>query len=93
MLYIYIFMYLCTIKMKQLKFKVMKKVIITKLERVENTDAEFLAMGVVAFQLVKFTYNFWGSETVSILDTKIMKDGKQIVIDGDGFTPAGTEIK
>ena len=31
-------------------------------------------------------------ETVSILDTKIMKDGKQIVIDGDGFTPAGTEI-
>lgn len=71
----------------------MKKVIITKLERVENTDAEFLAMGIVAFQLVKFTYNFYGSETVSILDTKIMKDGKQIVIDGDGFTPAGTEIK
>ena len=53
----------------------------------------FLAMGVVAFQLVKFTYNFYGSETVSFLDTKIMKDGKQIVIDGDGFTPAGTEIK
>ena len=71
----------------------MNKVIITKLERVENTDAEFLTMGVVAFQLVKFTYNFFGSETVSILDTKIMKDGKQIVIDGDGFTPSGTEIK
>ena len=71
----------------------MNKVIITKLERVENTDAEFLAMGVVAFQLVKFTYKFFGSETVSILDTKIMKDGKQIVIDGDGFTSAGTEIK
>ena len=71
----------------------MKKVIITKLERVENTDAEFLAMGIVAFQLVKFTYNFYGSETVSILDTKIMKDGRQIVIGGDGFTPDGTEIK
>ena len=71
----------------------MKKVTITKLERVENTDAELLSMGVVAFQLVKFTYNFYGSETVSFLDTKIMKDGKQIVIDGDGFTPAGTEIK
>ena len=71
----------------------MNKVIITKLEIVENTDAEFLAMGVVAFQLVKFTYKFFGSETVSILDTKIMKDGKQIVIDGDGFTAAGTEIK
>ena len=71
----------------------MNKVIITKSERVENTDAEFLAMGVVAFQLVKFTYKFFGSETISILDTKIMKDGKQIVIDGDGFTTAGTEIK
>ena len=78
--------------MKQSKIKVMKKVTITKLERVENTDAELLSMGVVAFQLVKFTYNFYGSESVSILDTKIMKDGKQIVIDGDGFTPAGTEI-
>ena len=71
----------------------MKKVTITKLQKVENTDAELLTMGIVAFQLVKFTYNFYGSETVSILDTKIMKDGKQIVIDGDGFTPAGTEIK
>ena len=70
----------------------MKKVTITKLERVVNTDAELLSMGVVAFQLVKFTYNFYGSETVSFLDTKIMKDGKQIVIDGDGFTPSGTEI-
>ena len=71
----------------------MKKVIITKLERVENTDAEFLSMGVVAFQLVKFSYNFYGSITESFLDTKIMKDGRQIVIDGDGFTAAGTEIK
>ena len=71
----------------------MKKVIITKLEKIENTDAEFLAMGIVAFQLVKFTYNFYGSETVSILDTKIMKDGRQVIIDGDGFTSAGTEIK
>ena len=71
----------------------MKKVTITKLQRVENTDAELLAMGIVAFQLVKFTYNFYGSETVSILDTKIMKDGRQVIIDGDGFTPSGTEIK
>ena len=70
----------------------MKKVTITKLQRVENTDAELLAMGIVAFQLVEFIYNFYGSETISILDTKIMKDGRQIVIDGDGFTPAGTEI-
>lgn len=70
----------------------MKNVTITKLERVENTDAEFLAMGVVAFQLVKFSYNFYGSMTESVLDTKIMQDGRQIIIDGDGFTPAGTEI-
>lgn len=70
----------------------MKNVTITKLERVENTDKEFLSFGVIAFQMVKFYYNFYGSETVSFLDTKIMKDGRQIIIDGDGFTPAGTEI-
>ncbi|MEA1848959.1 hypothetical protein U9K52_08555 [Chryseobacterium sp. MHB01] len=71
----------------------MKNVTVTKLERVENEDLEFLSMGVIAFQLVKFSYNFYGSETVSILDTKIMKDGRQIIIDGDGFVPAGTEIQ
>lgn len=70
----------------------MKALTITKLDRVENTDAEFLSMGVVAFQLVKFEINFFGQTVESILDTKIMSDGRQIVIDGDGFIKQGYEL-
>lgn len=63
-----------------------------KLQRVENTDAEFLKAGIVAFQLVKITYSFYGNEMNEIFDTKIMNDGKQIVIDGNGFIKAGFQI-
>lgn len=64
-----------------------------KLQRVENTDAEFLKAGIVAFQLVKITYSFYGNEMNEIFDTKIMNDGKQIVIDGNGFIKAGFQIE
>lgn len=70
----------------------MKSVTITKLQRVENTDAEMLEMGIVAFQMVKFEYIFYGSNQTDFLDTKIMADGRQIVIDGNGFIKEGTEI-
>ena len=70
----------------------MKSVTITKLQRVENTDAEMLEMGIVAFQMVKFEYTFYGSNQTDFLDTKIMADGRQIVIDGNGFIKEGTEI-
>ena len=70
----------------------MKNLTIEKLERVENTDLEFLAQGIVAFQMVKFKVSFYGNEIESILDTKIMKDGRQIVIDGDGFIKQGFEF-
>ena len=65
---------------------------IEKLSRVENTDLETLEYGIVAFQLVKFTYLFYGSLQSEILDTKIMKDGTQIVIDGNGFIKSGNKI-
>ena len=65
---------------------------IEKLTRVEATDKRDLKKGIVAFQLVKFTYNFYGSIQTDIIDTKIMKDGKQIIIDGNGFIKAGFEI-
>ena len=64
----------------------------TKLQRVENTDIETLGFGIVAFQIVKFEYTFYGSLQTDFLDTKIMKDGRQIVIDGNGFIKAGYEI-
>lgn len=47
---------------------------------------------IVAFQLVTFSYNFYGSLQSDTIDTKIMADGRQIVIDGNGFIKAGTEI-
>lgn len=64
----------------------------TKLQRVENTDKETLAMGIVAFQLVKFEYTFYGNLQSDVIDTKIMSDGSQIVIDGNGFIKGGTQI-
>ena len=47
---------------------------------------------IVGFQLIEYKLNFFGAETGGILDTKIMKDGRQIVIDGDGWIPGGTDI-
>jgi hypothetical protein len=65
---------------------------ITKLQLVKVTDSELLAKGIVAVQLVKFEYSFYGAQMDEVLDTKIMADGRQIVIDGNGFVKAGTEI-
>lgn len=65
---------------------------ITKLNKEENQDAETLALGIVAFQMVKFEYAFYGAQQIEILDTKIMADGRQIVIDGNGFIRGRLEI-
>lgn len=70
----------------------MKAITVNKMTRVENTDAEMAAQGIVAFQLVEFVINFYGNETVSVHDTKIMQDGKQFVIGGCGFIPDGYEV-
>lgn len=71
-----------------------KKAVTTrKLQRVENADKETLKMGIVAFQRVEFKYTFYGKEMTDYLDTKIMRDGSQIVIDGNGFIKAGYRLK
>jgi hypothetical protein len=70
----------------------MKAVTTTKLQKVYHQDEELTAMGIEAFQLVKFEYSFYGKQMVDILDTKIMTDGRQIVIDGNGFINGGYEI-
>ena len=71
----------------------MKSITVTKYNRVENTDFEFPNKGVVAFQLVKFTINYFGNEIEVTHDTKIMDDGRQFVYDGCGFIKAGYEVK
>lgn len=80
---------LCRTKEKQ----TMKTAITTKkFTRVENTDAEFLQAGIVAFQLVQLSHSFYGQEMTEVFDTKIMNDGSQIVIDGNGFIKSGFQL-
>ena len=71
----------------------MKTIKITKLQRVETPDKNDLRIGIVAFQLVNVEINFYGKLITDTLDTKIMKDGRQIVIDGNGYISEGTEIQ
>ncbi len=67
----------------------MKKITVNKMSRVE---APADGSGIVAFQMVEFVINFFGNEIISVLDTKIMEDGRQLVIDGDGYIPQGYEV-
>jgi len=71
----------------------MKSITTKKFNRVENPDQETLSMGIVAFQLVEFTINFFGKVIESTHDTKIMKDGRQFVIGGCGFIKDGFEVQ
>ena len=71
----------------------MKNLEIKKFAKVETLDTRDLKDGIKAFQLIKYTLNFYGNEITNTLDTKIMEDGRQIIIDGDGFLKAGEEIK
>lgn len=70
----------------------MKTITANKFNRVENTDAELLNKGIVAFQLVSFEIDFYGNKIETTHDTKIMKDGKQIVIGGCGYIKEGYEL-
>lgn len=45
--------------------------------------------GCVAFQLVELTYVFCGRRMVETFDTKILKNGKQLVINGNGIIKDG----
>ena len=70
----------------------MKTITANKFNRVENTDAELLNKGIVAFQLVSFEIDFYGNKIETTHDTKIMKNGKQIVIGGCGYIKEGYEL-
>jgi hypothetical protein len=41
--------------------------------------------GCVAFQQVELTYSFYGKQMNESFDTKILKNGDQLVISGNGF--------
>ncbi len=69
----------------------MKKLSTKKMNLVTLTDEQKFD-GIVAFQLVEFAIDFFGNKIVAVLDTKILEDGRQLVIDGNGFIPAGYEV-
>jgi len=48
--------------------------------------------GVVAFQRVGYILDVYGSRVENTFDTKIMGDGSQIVVEGDGFFQSGYRI-
>lgn len=70
----------------------MKKYNIQKHDLVQITDKELLEQGIVAVQLVTFYIKFFGVEDTFTLDTRIYQDGKQEVIDGNGWVKHGTLI-
>ena len=69
----------------------MKKITVFKQSKVE-APAEFKEVGVVAFQVVNFVIDYFENKIECSHDTKIMEDGRQIVIGGDGFIPEGFEV-
>jgi hypothetical protein len=91
---------ICTVKKRALyllhqtnqKASDMKTITAHKMNKVTNTDAELLAQGVVAFQIVRFVVDFYGNKIETTHDTKIMKDGRQVVIGGCGYIPSGYEL-
>lgn len=63
----------------------MKKLSIVKHATViAPNDEHHNNIGIVAFQLIDVSFNFFGTNQCSRYDTKIMKDGRQLIIDGDG---------
>ena len=69
----------------------MKEITLSKQAKVE-APAEFKEVGVVAFQVVNFVIDYFGNKIECSHDTKILEDGRQIVIGGDGFIEDGFEV-
>ena len=70
----------------------MKTITANKMSMVKATEKEMIDAGVVAFQMVEFVINFFGNEITTTHDTKIMQDGRQIVIGGCGYIADGYEV-
>jgi len=56
-----------------------------KLQRVDVPTEYQQEEGCIAFQMVEITYNFYGKQMSETFDTKILADGSQLVISGNGF--------
>jgi len=63
-----------------------------KLQIVEVPAKYQKSEGCVAFQKIQMTYTFYGKEMTDIFDTKILANGNQIVVTGNGFIKDGFKI-
>jgi len=70
----------------------MKTITTIKLNKVAVPVQHQKEEGCVAFQLVKFTINFFDKVIEFTEDTKILGNGKQIVINGNGYIKQGFEL-
>jgi hypothetical protein len=71
----------------------MKNAIEIKKLNLVQVPAEFQKEeGCVAFQIIQLTYSFYGKVMTENFDTKILSNGKQIVINGNGFIKDNFEI-
>lgn len=65
----------------------------TKKLQIVEVPAQFQKEeGCVAFQKVELTYLFYGKLMTETFDTKILKNGSQFVINGNGFVKDGLKI-
>lgn len=48
--------------------------------------------GCVAFQMIELTYTFYGKQMSEVFDTKILANGDQLIISGNGFIKDGFKI-
>ena len=68
----------------------MKSIEITKLARIDAPAGEYA--DIAAFQMIEYVIDYFGNKITGCLDTKIMKNGRQLVVGGDGFFADGYEI-
>ena len=69
----------------------MKKITVERFKKEENIDKETFPE-VAFFQMVDFHIDFYGKKMVLREDTRIMLDGRQFVINGNGFIPQDFEL-
>ena len=65
---------------------------VKKLQKVEVPEKHQKEEGCVAFQKVQITYCFYGKQMTELFDTKMLANGKQMVISGNGFIKDNFEI-
>jgi hypothetical protein len=71
----------------------MKSAISVKKFQIVNVPTEYQKEeGCIAFQLIELSYSFYGQKMTETFDTKILEDGSQFIISGNGFIKDGFRI-